>query len=246
MRYLSIIIEKILPVVLVAGCAGAHNIDMQPFQYREISAGDYVIAAWEHITDPTSPVHIYIEGDGHAFNASGRPTTDPSPRGTTLRKIALRDTNANVVYLARPCQFIMSDKCSVRDWTSGRFAANIIESMAIAVKDVAHNMPIVLIGYSGGAMVSGLVITQHPELNIKKWVTIAGVLNHTDWTEYFGDKPLDKSLDMDVLPHVPQMHYIAENDEIVPFELSKKWVGNNQLIIIPDTMHNDFDSWVFE
>lgn len=222
------------------------NVDMSPFQYREISAGNYKIAAWERIIDKQTPVHIYIEGDGRAFSASGRPTSDPTPRGKIVREMALRDTNANVVYLARPCQFIMSDKCAVTDWTSGRFSPQIIESMTDAIKDVAKNMPIVLIGYSGGAMVSGLVITNHPELNMIRWVTVAGVLNHADWTNYFGDMPLYKSLDMYVLPNVPQVHYVGDKDTVVPMELSKKWVSNGNLIVVSGAQHDNFGEWAYK
>lgn len=238
-------IKKIMLFLFLCGCAGVRNIDMSPFQYREISAGNYKIAAWERITDKKSPVHIYIEGDGRAFTASGRPTSDPTPRGKFVREMALCDENANVVYLARPCQFIMSDKCSVTDWTSGRFSTEIIESMTGAIKDIAKNMPIVLIGYSGGAMVSGLVINQHPELNIIRWVTVAGVLNHADWTNYFGDMPLDKSLDMRVLPNVPQVHYVGDSDNVVPMKLSAKWVGDD-LIVVQGATHDNFDVCIYE
>ncbi|MBQ0013394.1 MAG: hypothetical protein KBS86_02405 [Proteobacteria bacterium] len=233
-------IKQIWPGFVLVGCAGVDTINMDSLTYREISAGDYTIVSWGRLTNSTEPVYIYIEGDGHAFNASGRPTSDPTPRGTTMREIALRDHGSNVVYLARPCQFVLSDKCSVTDWTSGRFSSQIIESMSIAVKDIAQNRPIVLIGYSGGALVSGLIIHKHPELNVRKWVTIAGVLNHADWTEYFGDRPLSHSLNLGALPRVPQVHYVGENDKIVPLELSTKWIDGALLYIVPGASHDDF------
>lgn len=192
---------------------------------------DYTIAFWRKDMSDTAPVHIYIEGDGHAFDGYGRPTADPTPRSSTVRDLALRDAAPNVVYMARPCQYIMSPSCNVHDWTDGRFSENIITDMSNAVKFVARGRPIVLVGYSGGAMITGLIIKNNPDINVKKWVTVAGVLNHADWTQYFGDAPLSHSLNMDVLPHVSQLHYVAEKDKVVPVALSRKWTGGNMEVI---------------
>ena len=53
---------------------------------------------------------------------------------------------------------------------------------------------IILIGYSGGALLCGLIINHYQEeLNIVRWITIAGLLNHTRWTRHFGYNPLKKS-----------------------------------------------------
>ena len=111
--------------------------------------------------------------------------------------------------------------------------------MSQTIKQIAQNRPLILIGYSGGALLSGLIIQQNPDINVQEWITIAGVLNHNDWTSYFGDKPLNKSIDLYTLPHVQQKHYIAEKDSVVPYELSQKWTNNN-LIVIPNATHNNF------
>ena len=58
----------------------------------------------EKVITPQS-VKIYIEGDGHSFNAHGFPTSDPTPHSYFLREIAFADKNNQVTYLARPCQF---------------------------------------------------------------------------------------------------------------------------------------------
>lgn len=233
--------KSIFLLLLLAGCAGVSPMNMGDLQYSEVSAGKYTIATWSRIADKKSPVHVYIEGDGNAFDARGMPTRDPTPHGKMLRRLAVNDIAPNVVYMARPCQFVMSGACSVTDWTSGRFSQDIIDSMAIALKQVAGDKPIVLIGYSGGAMVTGLIIQNYPDINVQKWVTIAGVLNHSEWTEYFGDKPLSKSLNMDGLPGVNQVHYVGLSDKIVPVSLSQKWVESKDLVILDGYSHNDFE-----
>ena len=223
--------------LLLAGCAPAWHAPSD-FIYAPITSGKYTLATYQHLSDTTSPIHIYIEGDGNSFNARGVPTSDPTPRGTLVRDMATRDKSPNVVYLGRPCQYIMSPACARADWTDGRFSADVIDSMARAIKTVAQTRPIVLIGYSGGAMVSGIVINQNPDMNVVQWVTIAGVLNHTDWTRFFGDKPLSKSLNMTVLPDVPQTHYIVSGDRVVPNALSSKWIGSKKVVKVPNATHD--------
>ena len=229
--------KNILLSLLLIGCAPVWHAPSD-FIYAPISAGKYTLATYQHLSDISSPIHIYIEGDGNSFNARGIPTSDPTPHGTLVRDMAARDTSPNVVYLARPCQYIMSSACTASDWTDGRFSPDIIDSMTQAIKTLAQNRPIVLIGYSGGAMVSGIIINQNPEMKVMHWKTVAGVLNHSDWTAHFGDKPLTKSLNMTALPRVPQTHYIVSGDRVVPNHLSRKWVGGEKLLEIPNATHN--------
>lgn len=213
------------------------------FVYMPVRTGEFDIVTYRKISDANAPVRIYIEGDGHAFDATGAPTDNPTPRGDTVRQMAMRDRAPNVAYMARPCQYIMSDACSVSDWTSGRFAPRVISAMSDAVRYVAGDRPIVLIGYSGGALVSGLIITQNPDLNVSQWVTVGGVLNHGDWSRYFNDTPLSDSIDLDELPRVPQCHFVASRDGVVPRGLSEKWT-HNKMIVVPDTTHSDFRDFV--
>ncbi len=230
-------IQCLLTVLLtLTGCVGTQVVGVPDgFVRHDIDAGRYKLLTLQRNTVMDAPVHIYVEGDGRAFNSRGMPTSDPTPRDDVVRRMAMRDTAPNVVYIARPCQFIMSDACGVADWTTGRFSPDVIDSVAAAVRVVGNGRPVVLIGYSGGAMVSGLVIQNAPDIDVRRWVTVAGVLNHADWTEYFGDTPLSGSLNLDKLPTVPQTHYVAEHDSVVPNELSRRWVSD--VIVVPDVGH---------
>lgn len=227
---------KVAVFLILAGCAGVHLPPMPAdFLRRDVVAGKYTLLTMQRDTDAMAPVRVYIEGDGHAFNSRGIPTSNPTPKDSPVWRWAAADDGPNVVYVARPCQYIMSDACSVRDWTTGRFSPDIIEAVTAAVRDVARVRPVVLIGYSGGALVTGLVIENASDVNVQRWITVAGVLNHSDWTTYFGDSPLRHSVDLDVLPDVPQTHYVAENDDVVPVALSRKWVED--VIIVPNVGH---------
>lgn len=228
-----------ISLFLLSGCVSGWRAS-DDFLYVPIKAGDFEIVTWQKITNSDSAVHIYIEGDGRAFDGYGIPTNDPTPVGTLVRDLAMSDAAENVVYVARPCQFIISDKCTQSDWTDGRFSERIIDSMAAVIKTVSKGREIILIGYSGGAMVSGLIIAEEPELKVRKWITIAGVLNHNIWTNYFGDNPLSASMTLDKLPNVHQLHYVAENDEIVPLWMTQFMADEEDIIIVPGATHNNF------
>lgn len=232
--------RNIFIILLLTGCAGAW-VPPDDFVRRDISAGDYKIATFQKITSKNNVIHIYIEGDGHAFNAYGEPTADPTPRGTLVRDLAVRDTSVNVVYMARPCQFIMSAKCHMNDWTIGRFSSEMVDATANAIKEIAGRRPVVLVGYSGGGLMAGLIINRHPEIKVQKWITIAGVPNHTAWTGYFGDAPLTQSLDLEKLPRVPAVHYIGGRDRVVPTKLSRSFFPASQIVEISNAGHTDFE-----
>lgn len=225
--------------LLLLGCAHTWHVP-SGFIYVPMDTGDYTLVTFQRLSNNTSPLHIYIEGDGNAFDMYGQPTMNPTPHGTLVRDLAMYDPSPNVIYVARPCQYVMSTSCSPGDWTTGRFSNKIIDSVAYVIKQISLNQPIVLIGYSGGAMISGLIIDKYPEINVREWITIAGVLNHVDWTSYFGDAPLTESLNLDKLPRLSQRHYIARDDSVVPNELSRKWVGNMNLVVIDGATHGSF------
>ncbi len=229
---------RVIVAILLVGCVGIGTTDdmiiITPTHHDL-----YTVATLQKITDPTAPIHIYIEGDGHAFDSHGHATDDPTPRSRFVRNLMTTDNAPNVAYIARPCQFVMDDKCNVRDWTTGRFSRTMVDSVANAIKSVAGARPVILVGYSGGAMIAGLVIQKHPEINIKKWITIAGVLNHNDWTKHFNDTPLTHSLNLDTLPHISGVHYVVKNDKVVPNTLSQKWLAGQKVIVISNATHGD-------
>lgn len=211
----------------------------QEFSYIEIKTDDFVLASWQKINNKILPIRIYIEGDGYAYNSKGYPTKNPTPKSYFLRNIAFNDPNENVVYLARPCQYIKNDKYDNIYWTTGRFSQKIVDNIFQAIKQIADNNEIVLIGYSGGALLSGLIINQYQkELNIIKWITIAGLLNHTKWTTHFNYVALKDSLDLNTIPNISQKHYVGKKDKIVPYQLTLELIDKSNCVIIENAGHN--------
>ena len=230
--------RKIVFVLFILLCSCYSITPPDSFVYKEIQTDIYKLATWQKITDKNKPIRIYIEGDGYAFNSHGYPTNNPTPKNTFLRKIAFDDPNENVVYLARPCQYVKDNHCSQKDWTTGRFSQDIVNSTTHAIKEISNHHSITLIGYSGGAMLSGLIIEQNSQLNIEKWITIAGLLNHEKWTELLKLQPLKNSLNLKKIPNIKQTHLVGEKDRVVPYKITKEIVKEKDLIIVPNATHN--------
>ena len=233
--------KAIVLILLLTGCAA---VKVPPeFVYREIQTRDFTLATWQKITDPDGVYKIYIEGDGHAFNARGRATNDPTPRGTLVRELAFGDPSPNVVYLSRPCQYVKSEICSKRHWTTARFAPEIINAEYDAVRQIAGNSPIILIGFSGGAQAAGLIAAAKPGLNVEEIITVAGNLDHLAWTQYQKVPPLNESLNLESyrkqFAEIPQTHYVGSNDKVIPPFLVKEFVGSGKRVIeVPNATHN--------
>lgn len=232
----------ILFLVWVAGCAHTLSVPAE-FVYAEIKTSAFTLASWQKITDKNAPYKIYIEGDGHAFNSHGRPTNNPIPKGTLVRELAFGDNSPNVVYLARPCQYVKSDICAQRHWTTARFAPEVINSEYEAVKQIAGGNDVILIGFSGGAQVAGLMATLKPDIKVKKVIAIAGNLNHLAWTEYHRLPPLNESLNLAnyraQFANIPQIHYTGTNDKIMPPELIYNFAADeNKIVIVKGATHN--------
>ena len=221
--------------VLASGCA--HKNPLTDFQFQTVMAPPYVLASWYRISELGAPIRIYIEGDGHSFDAYNRPTANPTPKSTFLREIAANDPNPNVAYLGRPCQYLQTNTCTQDDWTCGRFSPQIVNSMEQSVLQLAkkgQTQNIILIGYSGGAQIAGLVGVKHPKM-MNRIITIAGVLDQEAWTAYHQDTPLNKSLNLrnykEIFDQIPQTHFIGKKDRVVPNHLTENFVQDKNTII---------------
>lgn len=235
-------IKVLITLLFLAGCSTITA--PANFVYKEIETRDFTIATWQKITNSHAVYKIYIEGDGYAFNAHGKATQDPTPHGTLVRELAFGDNSPNVIYLARPCQYVKSPICSQRHWTTARFASEIINAEYEAIKNIAGNNPVILVGFSGGAQVAGLVAIAKPELNIKKIITIAGNLDHLAWTQYHNLPPLNESMNLESyrkqFAKIPQIHYVGSDDEVMPPVLVREFVGKGDLIIeVSGARHNE-------
>ena len=207
------------------------------YQYKEIQTPAFTLAVWVKEASATDSFHIYIEGDGRAYTNSGFPSSNPTPKNSLMRQMAFADKAPNVAYIARPCQFVKDPVCSQKDWTTARFSPQAVMSVAEAMKRIVGERPVKIYAYSGGALLSGLIIENYPEIKIQKWTTYAGLLNHASWTKQKKLAPLTGSMDLEQLPAVSQTHYVGGKDKVIPVKLSVLWTNNQNLVIVPNATH---------
>lgn len=229
-------------ILLTCGCQSLKVPN--EFSYKEVQTRYFNIATWQKISNPSDVYKIYIEGDGYAFNADGQPTQNPTPKGTLMRELAFGDKSPNVIYLARPCQYVKSPICCQRHWTTARFAPEIINSEYEAIKQIAGNNPVILIGFSGGAQIAGLVASAKNGLNVKKIITIAGNLDHQTWTTFHKLPSLNESMNLadyqERFKQIPQIHYVGSEDKVIPPHLTRNFIENaTQIKIIKGATHNN-------
>lgn len=234
-------LKALIILFFVAGCTAIKA--PTDFVYKEIPTRDFTLASWQKITDLSGVYKIYIEGDGYAFNAHGHATQDPTPKGILMRELAFGDDSPNVVYLARPCQYVKSPICSKRHWTTARFAPEVINAEYAAVKQIAGDNPVILIGFSGGAQVAGLIASAKQGLNVKKIITIAGNLDHLAWTQYHNLPPLNESMNLEnyrkQFAQIPQIHYVGSDDKVMPSVLVREFVGKDTRVFeVRGATHN--------
>lgn len=255
MRAASLCLALALPAL--AGCAALDrdaNADAiaSPAGLKRmvIKTDPFILTTFVRIRDPRQPVTIYIEGDGLAWLSRSEASLDPTPKEALGLSLAAIDPSANVVYLARPCQFTARAKnptCDVPYWTSKRFAPKVIASMGQAVDQVATQVPgqkVNLVGYSGGGAVAVLIAAGRQDVASIR--TIAGNIDHAEVNRLHGVSPLSGSLNaIDVAPQVakiPQIHFSGAADTTVPPAIAERFgvaVGSSCVAVrtVPGATH---------
>lgn len=177
----------------------------------------------------TSHVNVYIEGDGQSWQDPWTISTDPTPPDPVGFRLALADTRFDsILYLARPCQYIMDKRCTSLDWTSDRFSQKVIQTYHQALDEIKNTWnakTFTLHAYSGGATIALLVAAQRQD--IASVVTFAPLLDPVKWAKHHHYSPLSGSLSpVDQaahLKHIPQDHFIGLEDKEIPFLVSSDY-----------------------
>jgi hypothetical protein len=189
-----------------------------------ISAGSFDLAIFKSSRPIKSDtLIIYIAGDGLAWINRSTPSLDPTPIHPVALDLALHESET-AVYLARPCQYVMGKhrrNCSLKYWTSHRFAPEVIQAENNAVEHIKQQFgasQIILVGYSGGGAVAALIAARRND--VVHLVTIAGNLDTAAWTHLHRISPLTGSFNpadsWKSLEKIPQTHYVGQQDRIVP------------------------------
>lgn len=255
-----------LLVTLLGSCAetqlslelNRHANDMaRPagLQRALVQTDGFVLTSFYRITRPDQPLTIYIEGDGFAWRTRSHPSLDPTPRKALGLALATVDPAANLVYLARPCQFTpmtANPRCSVAYWTDKRFAEEVVQAMNQAVSHYAARVPgqpIQLVGYSGGGAIAVLVAARRHDVTTLR--SVAGNLDVAEVNRLHHVTPIPDSLNpIDVAPKVAgivQIHYAGSDDGVVPPAISQRFARASagrciQVRTVPGMSHDG--DWV--
>ena len=194
---------------------------------HKIQAGSFLLTSYVHVRSRGNVANIYIEGDGRAWLSKRRASLDPTPKNPLALKLANLDPADNVIYLARPCQYtkmVDGSLCNQKYWTSHRFAPEVIEAMNSALDHAKKYYGITkfnLIGFSGGGNVAALLTAKRDDIASIR--TVAGNLNHELQSNIHGVSQMPQSLNAkDIahkISHIPQIHFIGSEDQIVPRQL---------------------------
>jgi len=205
------------------------SLQQNNFTPKDYATSNFKIYTLQKITDPAKPFRIYIEGDGHAYISRTQPSSNPTPENPLLLNLISEDDSANIIYLARPCQFVADHKCEERYWTTDRFSPEVIGSIDEVIKDF-RNKKIELVGYSGGAEIAIFIASKNP--NVISVRTIAGNIDPETFTQYHNVTPLklpdSYGRTIKAMSKIPQIHFIGSSDRIVPGIIAEKYMEKQE------------------
>lgn len=208
----------------------------------------YIPRSWK----PQAPLNVYIEGDGYAWIRRDRLSDDPTPRNPVALELAVQDKSHNVMYIARPCQYVTGQArrhCVPDYWSAARYSEEAVAAINQAIEHfhrLSGGGKIRLYGYSGGGTVALLIAARRKD--IERVVTVAGVLDTAAWTRQQDVTPLSASLNpvdfVQTLSGVPQTHFSGSDDKVVPRNVAQSYLRRfperqaPRLIVVPGQEHD--------
>ncbi len=231
----------LLGLILATGCAALLPINDRSaaadrvaaaagFHKSYIKTGWFTLTAYERCKIPGDPLHIYIEGDGTAWQTRTRLADDPTPKSPLVLELAALDPSPNVAYLARPGQYSADGLpgCDAIYWSGKRFSNEVVDAMNNAIdvlRDRSKVKEIHLIGYSGGAAIAVLSASRRSDVISLR--TVVGNLDPEAVNRYHGVSPLMHSLNpIDVAEklRMPQRHFVGSADNVVPPAIAQSFL----------------------
>ena len=189
--------------------------------HQILSANGFALEAFHKTgAKDKAALHVYLEGDGLAWASLNQVAADPTPRNPLMLKLMAQD-GAPSLYVGRPCYNGHAEDpgCSPLLWTHRRFAPEVVESMAEALRvflrGKAHS-GLVFLGHSGGGALALLLASRFPETLAV--VTVAGNADINAWADHHGYSRLQGSLNPADFPAgaFPEFHYLGGKDQNIP------------------------------
>ena len=213
------------PYLAAEQVAFSHN-----WQRDIVETDRFDLLAYHRLRKTNDALTIYIEGDGRAWRSRYSLSSDPTPKTPLVLQLAIQDQSANVVYLARPCQYVLEEghgrNCSSEYWSKARFDSEIVRSLDEAInllKEQAGSSRIHLVGYSGGGALAVLIAAERDDIASLR--TISGNLDHAEFTKHHKVSPMTASLNpidfAEAVSMIPQIHFSGKKDKTVPSSIAE-------------------------
>ncbi|ABS64093.1 conserved hypothetical protein [Parvibaculum lavamentivorans DS-1] len=225
----------------------------QGMEPSTIPAGDFDLYSLIRADRPSGLLIVYLEGDGLAWTRRNEPSPDPTPVSPVALQLAVKDNGPAVAYLARPCQYTQGQarrNCGNETWTNARYSEAVVQSVDAALdklKERTGAAQLGLVGYSGGGTVAALLAARRHDVAWLK--TVASPLDTAAFTRHHQVSGLSGSLnpadDAIRLAAIPQIHYVGEEDDIVPEAINRAFMARladrrcATLHVMPGLGHRD-------
>lgn len=200
-----------------------------PLSEKDVQTSVFKIHTRARLTDEAAPVTVYIEGDGYAWADKNTPSLNPTPRKAIGLRLAQSDGSANVIYLARACQYVLSDpSCEPRVWSRERYGPRATRAVEEALDLLLpRERPVHLVAFSGGA-VAAVQVAAHRK-QVLSLRTVAGNLDTRTLNAYHALSVDEQALNpIDFAARIsalPQAHWSGEQDQTVPPFIARLFLG---------------------
>jgi hypothetical protein len=202
------------------------------FTKKIIPTEQFNIVSYQKVSPDSDYAAIYIEGDGLAWLNRYRVSPNPTPANPVALKLAVLDNSRSVIYLGRPCHYVVIENekaCDPSYWTNKRASPEVISAINTAInkiKDQSNIKNIRLVGYSGGATIAAVLAANREDIIDLR--TIAGNLDINTFSEIHNISALTGSLNpvdfADKLVKIPQINFISKNDDIITHEIINSYL----------------------
>jgi len=252
-----LVLVCLLVAVSLSGCSSGRERAVAMAGPRhlfpsEVDGGSFTLFTLAPLRwEAGAPLSVYLEGDGHAWIDRNHLSDDPTPRNPVALELAVRDPAENVVYIARPCQYVVAAalrNCQPAYWSTARYADEVVSAVNAAIERyrvAAGANRVRLYGYSGGGTLALLVAARRSD--VAGVGTVSAVLDTAAWTRLTDATPLFDSLNpadfAARLAAVPQYHLVGADDAVVPPAVAFSYLSRfpadrrPRLVVVPGQGH---------
>jgi len=220
--------------------------------HEKITTDNFILTTYQrfHRKDASKQLVVYIEGDGMAWISRDQLSNNPTPVHPLALELASLDRDVNILYVARPCQYLWPQpmsNCSSDYWNDKRGSEEVISAINQVISIIKARegfLSIKLIGYSGGGGIAAIITDRRDD--VEKLVTIAGNLNYDLFTKIHKVTPMTGSIDpitiAKQIASTPQIHYVGAEDKIVPEQIAKSF--SDKVVVVKGVTHTSWsDKW---